>query len=443
MIPACGGTAPEGVGFAAALPLCHEALPWRATPPGRVIATAIPSADRPVGAPGAPWSAWGPVPVSESRSGESGAWRRPRRPSRARWSARSRFLERLRAGRRSWRTAAWARSSRVPSRPSLPRGGEPARAGERGRRPHGLHRRGRRADRDEHLRSEQPQARAGPARRRVRGDRLRAGCASRARPARSRAATSSSPARSGRSASSRSSTRPSTNPYAAQAQVLKGRGVDLFMIETFFDLDELVVAVEAVRSVSSLPIVALLTFDDEAEIRAGSAPRAAARGSPHSTSRRSGRTTAPARRGTAGAAGDARRRAAAGCAPEHRAREPLRPPGRVPALDAGLLRRVRGPGGRPRRADRRRLLWYDPGPDRGDPRGALDGPRRLDALEVDEPLAPVPVPAPAGETALARALAPASGSSPSSSTRRRAARSTAWSRWRGPCTPRVRSASST
>ena len=57
--------------------------------------------------------------------------------------------------------------------------------------------------------------------------------------------------------------------YAAQARVLEGRGVDLFMVETFFDLDELVVAVEAVRSVSSLPIVALLTFDDEAEITGG------------------------------------------------------------------------------------------------------------------------------------------------------------------------------
>ena len=51
--------------------------------------------------------------------------------------------------------------------------------------------------------------------------------------------------------------------------MLEGRGVDLFMLETFFDLDELVSAVEAVRGVSSLPIVALLTFDDEAEIAGG------------------------------------------------------------------------------------------------------------------------------------------------------------------------------
>src|SRR6187551_3187286 len=65
--------------------------------------------------------------------------------------------------------------------------------------------------------------------------------------------------------------------YAEQARVLEGRGVDLFMIETFFDLEELVVAVEAVRSVSSLPVVALLTFDDEAEITGGVGAKDAAR----------------------------------------------------------------------------------------------------------------------------------------------------------------------
>ncbi len=65
--------------------------------------------------------------------------------------------------------------------------------------------------------------------------------------------------------------------YAAQARILEGRGVDLFTVETFFDLDELVVAVEAVRGVSSLPIVALLTFDDDAEVTGGVGADAAAR----------------------------------------------------------------------------------------------------------------------------------------------------------------------
>jgi methionine synthase I (cobalamin-dependent)/5,10-methylenetetrahydrofolate reductase len=65
--------------------------------------------------------------------------------------------------------------------------------------------------------------------------------------------------------------------YAEQAHVLEGRGVDLFMIETFFDLDQLVAAVEAVRGASSLPIVALLTFDDEAEAGGGIGAGAAGR----------------------------------------------------------------------------------------------------------------------------------------------------------------------
>jgi len=57
--------------------------------------------------------------------------------------------------------------------------------------------------------------------------------------------------------------------FAEQASVLEGRGADLFMIETFYDLEEVTDAVEAVRSVSSLPIVALMTFDEGAETLAG------------------------------------------------------------------------------------------------------------------------------------------------------------------------------
>src|SRR5439155_1098617 len=57
--------------------------------------------------------------------------------------------------------------------------------------------------------------------------------------------------------------------YAEQAQILEGRGVDLFMVETFYDLDELETAIGAVRSVSSLPVVALLTFHAGGETLAG------------------------------------------------------------------------------------------------------------------------------------------------------------------------------
>src|SRR5213078_2526704 len=49
--------------------------------------------------------------------------------------------------------------------------------------------------------------------------------------------------------------------YAEQARILEGRGADLFMVETFFDLGDLETAIAAVRSVSSLPIVALMSFD--------------------------------------------------------------------------------------------------------------------------------------------------------------------------------------
>src|SRR6266487_3761364 len=64
--------------------------------------------------------------------------------------------------------------------------------------------------------------------------------------------------------------------FAEQAQILDGRGVDLFMVETFYDLDELETAIEAVRGVSSLPIVATLTFDEGAETLAGVSAREAA-----------------------------------------------------------------------------------------------------------------------------------------------------------------------
>jgi methionine synthase / methylenetetrahydrofolate reductase(NADPH) len=57
--------------------------------------------------------------------------------------------------------------------------------------------------------------------------------------------------------------------FAEQARLLDGRGVDLFMVETFFELEEVTTAIEAVQSVSSLPIVAMLTFDEDAETLGG------------------------------------------------------------------------------------------------------------------------------------------------------------------------------
>ena len=57
--------------------------------------------------------------------------------------------------------------------------------------------------------------------------------------------------------------------FAEQASVLEARGVDLFMVETFYDLDELEAAVAAIRRVSALPIVALMTFDGDRQTLAG------------------------------------------------------------------------------------------------------------------------------------------------------------------------------
>jgi homocysteine S-methyltransferase len=51
--------------------------------------------------------------------------------------------------------------------------------------------------------------------------------------------------------------------HAEQAGILAGRGADLLVLETFFRMDELVLAVKAVRSVTDLPLVALMTFAHE------------------------------------------------------------------------------------------------------------------------------------------------------------------------------------
>ncbi len=61
--------------------------------------------------------------------------------------------------------------------------------------------------------------------------------------------------------------------FHEQAALLEGRGVDLFMVETFFDLEELETAIRAVKDASSAPIVAQLTFDEDAETLAGVSAR--------------------------------------------------------------------------------------------------------------------------------------------------------------------------
>ena len=51
--------------------------------------------------------------------------------------------------------------------------------------------------------------------------------------------------------------------HAEQAMALAVRGADLLILETFFRLDELQLAVEAVRGVTDLPLIAMMTFAHE------------------------------------------------------------------------------------------------------------------------------------------------------------------------------------
>ena len=149
------------------------------------------------------------------------------------------------------------------------------------------------------------------------------------------------------------------------------------MLETFYDLDELEAAIAGVRSVSSLPIVALMTFDEDAETLARR-DRAAGRGTARarSASPPSARTTAPARRRRSRPSsemqGDGGVLAALpniGLASMTGSRMTF------PHATAGVLQRVRRPGARARRRDDRRLLRDDADRDRRDPRGDRRGPR--------------------------------------------------------------------
>ncbi len=61
--------------------------------------------------------------------------------------------------------------------------------------------------------------------------------------------------------------------FREQAAALEERGVDLFILETFSDLDELLSAVAAIRSFSQLPVIAQLTYSEECLTLGGTRPR--------------------------------------------------------------------------------------------------------------------------------------------------------------------------
>jgi homocysteine S-methyltransferase len=60
--------------------------------------------------------------------------------------------------------------------------------------------------------------------------------------------------------------------FREQAAAIEERGGDLFLLETFGDLDELLLAIEAIRSFSRLPIVAEMTFSEEGRTLGGMRP---------------------------------------------------------------------------------------------------------------------------------------------------------------------------
>lgn len=63
--------------------------------------------------------------------------------------------------------------------------------------------------------------------------------------------------------------------FAEQAAALEERGVDLFILETFPDLEELEWAIEGVRSISGLPIIAQLAYNEEGKTLGGDDARTA------------------------------------------------------------------------------------------------------------------------------------------------------------------------
>ncbi len=60
--------------------------------------------------------------------------------------------------------------------------------------------------------------------------------------------------------------------FSVQAAGLLAGGVDLFVLETFIDLDEIVLAIQAIREQSDLPIVALMTLDSTGMTAYGRTP---------------------------------------------------------------------------------------------------------------------------------------------------------------------------
>jgi homocysteine S-methyltransferase len=64
--------------------------------------------------------------------------------------------------------------------------------------------------------------------------------------------------------------------FHEQAMALEERGVDLYILETFSYIEEILLAIDAIRSFSGLPIVAQLTYSEEGTIFGDMRPAAVA-----------------------------------------------------------------------------------------------------------------------------------------------------------------------
>src|SRR5881409_1416620 len=65
--------------------------------------------------------------------------------------------------------------------------------------------------------------------------------------------------------------------FQEQAEALLEGGVDAFVVETFSDLTEIALAIETIRTLTDLPIVAQMAFTDEGVTFAGRSPAEVAR----------------------------------------------------------------------------------------------------------------------------------------------------------------------
>ncbi len=61
--------------------------------------------------------------------------------------------------------------------------------------------------------------------------------------------------------------------FREQAGALEERGVDFFLLETFSDIEELLAAIDAIRSFSRLPVVAEMTYSEEGTAFGGTRPQ--------------------------------------------------------------------------------------------------------------------------------------------------------------------------